>query len=88
MISTQTLTDDSESVLRYMRNKLGLRGKIGIYGRSLGGIASAHLAKYVDLVFIDRSLSNLERVIDAKFMGESGVCLYKFGTCGAKSNND
>jgi hypothetical protein len=52
-----------------MRNKLGLRGKIGIYGRSLGGIASTHLAKYVDLVIVDRSLSNLEDVIDSKFMG-------------------
>lgn len=71
-----------------MRSKLGLRGKIGIYGRSLGGIASSHLAKYVDLVIIDRSLSNLENVIEAKFMGKSGVCLYKIGTCNSKSNND
>ena len=65
-----------------MRNKLGLRGKIGIYGRSLGGIATSHLAKYVDMVIVDRSFSNFEEVIDSKFMGQSGVCLYKLSTCG------
>jgi len=64
-----------------MRNKLGLRGKIGIYGRSLGGIATTHLCKYTDMVIVDRSLSNFEDVIDSKFMGKSGVCLYKLGTC-------
>jgi len=52
-----------------MRNKLGLRGKIGIYGRSLGGIATTHLCKYTDMVIVDRSLSNFEDVIDSKFMG-------------------
>jgi len=42
---------DSEKVLEYMLNELKLKGKIGVYGRSLGGIASTHLAnKYPDII--------------------------------------
>lgn len=35
---------DAEKVLEFMVNELKLRGKIGVYGRSLGGISSCHLA--------------------------------------------
>lgn len=35
---------DSERVLDFMISKMKLRGKIGVYGRSLGGIAACHLA--------------------------------------------
>jgi pimeloyl-ACP methyl ester carboxylesterase len=42
--SPENIMKDSESVLRYAKKQLGLRGKIAIYGRSLGGIAAAHLA--------------------------------------------
>jgi len=47
-----------------MRVQLGLRGKIGIYGRSLGGIASAHLAQFVDMVIVDRSFSSFDEVVE------------------------
>jgi len=43
MPNPDNIRDDSESVLRYCRNELGLKGKIGVYGRSLGGIATSHL---------------------------------------------
>jgi pimeloyl-ACP methyl ester carboxylesterase len=35
---------DAERVLATSLTKLGLRGKIGVYGRSIGGIAACHLA--------------------------------------------
>jgi pimeloyl-ACP methyl ester carboxylesterase len=35
---------DAERVLDFVINGLKIRGKIGVYGRSLGGIASCHLA--------------------------------------------
>lgn len=42
---------------------LKLQGKVGVYGRSIGGITACHLAnKYKDLVeilIIDRSLNEL-----------------------------
>lgn len=40
----ENIREDSEAVLRYCRDDLGLKGKIGVYGRSLGGIATTHLA--------------------------------------------
>lgn len=36
---------DAEKVLDFLINKLKIRGKIGVYGRSLGGISSCHLAQ-------------------------------------------
>lgn len=35
---------DAERVLAFAVNKLHLRGKIGVYGRSIGGLAACHLA--------------------------------------------
>lgn len=36
---------DAEKVVDFVVNRLKIRGKIGVYGRSLGGIASCHLAR-------------------------------------------
>lgn len=41
--SPENLREDGEAVLRFCRKELGLKGKIGVYGRSLGGIATSHL---------------------------------------------
>ena len=42
--SPQNIEEDSEAVLRYCRQTLGVRGKIGVYGRSMGGVSACHLA--------------------------------------------
>ena len=42
--SPKNIRDDAEAVLKYCRNDLGLQGKMGVYGRSLGGIATTHLS--------------------------------------------
>ena len=41
------LKRDVVAVYKYLRNELGLKGKIGIYGRSLGGIPSTFLSNKV-----------------------------------------
>ena len=42
---------DVEYVMAYLVNRIKVRGKIGVYGRSIGGITACHLAqKYQDLV--------------------------------------
>jgi hypothetical protein len=45
-----------------------VKGKIGVFGRSIGGITACHLAgKYTDLVellVIDRSLDELLGVVE------------------------
>ena len=57
------LKTDGESVLHFMLNDLMLEGKIGVYGRSLGGVVASHLsATYPDIIkflFCDRTFGNL-----------------------------
>ena len=81
------MREDSEAVLKYCRNELGLNAKIGVYGRSLGGIATSHLAQYVDMVIVDRSFSNLYDIAFHKFKGFLAVLLFRFGTYGWNSDN-
>ena len=45
--SPDNLKKDIEEVYKFLREKLKLRGKIGIYGRSLGGIPSSFLSNQV-----------------------------------------
>lgn len=86
--SPENIREDSEAVLRYCRNELGLKSKIGVYGRSLGGLATTHLSQFVDMVIVDRSFSNLYEVAYHKFYGLMAVLLFKLGTLGWDSNND
>lgn len=83
---------DSERVLDFMVNKLKLRGKIGVYGRSLGGIASCHLAnKYPDLIYaliVDRTFADLEDASIKKLPGCTTVKLYNIVSCQWKILND
>lgn len=65
-----------------------MRGKIGVYGRSLGGIATTHLCKYVDMVFVDRTFGNLHDVADTKFFGKIAISLFKFATGGWRASSD
>lgn len=86
--SPDHLKEDAESVLGYLRDHIGVKGKIGIYGRSLGGIAAAHLSKYVDMVLIDRSFGSLHDVVETKFHGKIAVALVKYATGGWRASND
>ena len=88
MPTPEIIKDDSEAVLRYCRQDLGLKGKMGVYGRSLGGIATTHLSKFVDMIIVDRSFNNLYDVAFHKFHGFLAVVLYKIGTWGWDSSND
>lgn len=71
---------DSERVLAKSVEVLKLKGKIGVYGRSIGGIVACHLAgKYNDLVetlMIDRSLNELNDWLATKAKGEFTIQAY------------
>jgi hypothetical protein len=88
MPSPENIREDSEAVLRFCRQDMGLKGKMGVYGRSLGGLATTHLAHFVDMVIVDRSFNNLYDVAFHKFHGWLAVALFKLGTLGWDSNND
>ncbi len=86
--SPDNFKEDGESVLNYLNTVIGVRGKLGVYGRSLGGIATCHLAKQVDMVIADRSFSNLHEVAERKFHGESARVLFKLATGGWRATNE
>lgn len=59
---------DAERVIAKAVELTKVRGKIGVFGRSIGGITACHLAaKYndiVELLVIDRSLDELLSVVE------------------------
>ena len=76
----QMFAYDAEQVLNFLKLRIGVRGKIGIYGRSLGCIATTHLQDQVDMVLADRGFCDLWTLVDRKFHGRLAVELFKFGT--------
>jgi fermentation-respiration switch protein FrsA (DUF1100 family) len=78
----ENLKKDVLEVYRYMRDRLKITGKIGIYGRSLGGIPSSFLSNKVDMAIIDRSFCNLAAMATWKYRGKFADYLFKIGSCG------
>ena len=74
-------------MLRYLKQEMGLKGKFGVYGRSMGGVATCHLSSLVDMVIADRTFSSLEKVIDKKFFGVAAESVYKVAAVGWWSCN-
>lgn len=91
-ISPENIKLDSERVLDFLVKKLQVRGKIGIYGRSLGGIASTHLAnKYPDKItalITDRTFCDLDVSSERRLFGKWSKRLYKFVSWNWKVGND
>ena len=86
--SPSTLKDDIEAIYNFMRNNMGLKGKIGVYGRSLGGIPSCYISPKVDMAIIDRTFCNLSAMAYWKYRGSFADILFKVGTCGWQVQND
>lgn len=75
-----TTYHDSESMLKFLIEDIGVHGKIGCMGRSLGGTIATHLAnsypEFISLLFVDRSLGNLERMSESNFLGDFSKHIY------------
>jgi len=50
---------EAEQVLHFLKTRIGVRGKIGIYGRSIGCTAACKLTPYADMIIADRGFDNL-----------------------------
>ena len=82
---------DGEAVIKFITDTLKLKGKICIYGRSLGGIVACHLGrnvKGVDLLIADRTLSNFETLTKKKMYGKFIHYAFDFFSWGWEVNND
>lgn len=90
-LNPATSKRDAERVLDFVVNKLQIKGKIGVYGRSIGGIAACHLAgTYPDLVevlIVDRTLSELQGVAEQKLKGRATTKFFDLYTNGWKCLN-
>lgn len=78
---------DAEQVLAFLKLKIGVKGKIGVYGRSLGCVAVSHLQDKVDLAIADRGFCDLWTLADKKFKSKIAIPLIKFGTRGWQLQN-
>lgn len=63
-------------------------GKIGVYGRSLGGIPSAHLSSSVSMSIVDRSFGNFNDMAKFKFQSRAAEWFFKIGSCGWQVQSD
>ena len=82
---------DGEAVVKFLVNELKLGGKMGIYGRSLGGIVACHIGRHVkgiDLLIADRTLANLETVTKRKMYGKMIHYAFNFFSWGWEVDND
>lgn len=83
---------DSERVLEFALTNLKLSGPIAVYGRSLGGIASCHLArKYpriIKALIVDRTFSDLDLVSERRLSGKYTKFMYKLISGHWKTIND
>lgn len=75
-------------MLKYLKETMGMRGKIGVYGRSLGGVATTYLADKVDMIIADRTFCNFKDLAMRKFYGQVSKYLFKIGSCNWIANND
>ena len=83
---------DVESVLHFVLNELKIKGKIGMYGRSLGGVAATHTAATfpdrISLLIADRTFGSLKDVSLRKFSGKGTSALYDLITLKWETNSD
>ena len=88
-LSPQQIMYDSEQVLHFLRYRIGVRGKIGVYGRSLGCTASCYLASQpcVDMVIADRGFCDLWTLAEKKFHGKIARSVFKWATGGWQGCN-
>lgn len=80
--SPENICRDIDQVFHFLKTRIGVRGKIGIYGRSLGCIASIHLKNQVDLVIADRGFCDLWTLAYQKFFGRFAQMFMKYATRG------
>lgn len=83
---------DSEKVLDFITNKMKLKGKIGVYGRSLGGIPATHLAnrypQYVKALIADRTFCEIDILAERRVLGSCTKALFKLISFNWRAVND
>ncbi len=83
---------DAEKIVEFVVNKLKLKGKIGVYGRSLGGITSCHLANkfpnIVSALIVDRTFCDIDEISERRLYGVCTKTIFRFISFNWKALND
>ena len=69
-------------MLNFLKLRIGVRGKIGVYGRSLGCIPACHLQDQVDMIIADRGFNDLWTLAENMFYGKISSTMFKLGSSG------
>ena len=85
--SPEACQRDAEQIIHFVKKKLGMRGKIGVYGRSVGCTAACFLQDRVDMIIADRGFCDLYTLAEKKFFGDMARMFFKFGSQGWQANN-
>ena len=88
--SPDRLRDDGEALYRYLRDEMKIRGKIGVYGRSMGGMVACHMActSHIDLLIADRTFANFDYLASQKFLGSFVVYMMRMFSFNWFAHND
>ena len=66
----------------FLRSEINIKGKIGVYGRSMGGIPASSISQKADMVILDRTFSSFNAMAYWKYHGMLADILFKFYFCG------
>ena len=82
---------DIERILAFMINNIKLKGKLGAFGRSIGGVTACHIAakqpELIKLLVIDRSMDEILNVVNKKCRGRFMPSITKTLTCCWETKN-
>lgn len=83
----ENICQDIDQVFHFLKSRVGVKGKIGVYGRSLGCIAAIHIKEHADMVIADRGFCDLWTLAREKFYGRFAEEFFKFSTQGWQASN-
>lgn len=81
------LYQEIEQVYHFVKYRIGVQGKIGVYGRSIGCTAACRLSPYVDMLIADRGFGDLYTLAERKFHGIASKEIFKLASDGWQANN-
>lgn len=86
--SPSNLKTDIDIIFKHLRNEIKVTGKMGVFGRSLGGIPSSHLAERCDFAVIDRTFASLDAIARFRFGNGFASLLFKIASFGWQAQSD
>ena len=84
----ENLCMDIEQVFHFLIHRIGVTGKIGVYGRSIGCASACHIKDHCTMLIADRGFSDLWTLAETKFYGSFAKHFLRSVSFGWQINND